>query len=94
MSEDLKTVFRDMNAAGYRTGYEAAQVRLGGDPYQSARVYFPAGAGKELRFAPEQVHGDAYLRGMHDHQRGFHEESGGGRAGGVRRRRSAASRRS
>ena len=26
----------------------------------------------------------AYLRGMHDHQRGFHEESGGERAGGVR----------
>ena len=84
MSEDLKTVLRDMNAAGYRTGYEAAADRLGGDPFQSARVHFPAGAGKELRFALEQVHGDAYLRGMHDQQRGFHEESGGGRAGGVR----------
>lgn len=23
----------------------------------------------------EQVHGDAYMRGMHDHQRGFHEEA-------------------
>ena len=84
MSEDLKTVLRDMGGAGYRTGYEAAQDRLHGDPYQSARVHFPADAGKELRFALEQVHGDAYLRGMHDHQRGFHEESGGGRAGGVR----------
>ena len=53
----------------------AVSRRGSGDPHQSARVYFPAGAGKRTRFVLEQVHGDAYMRGMHDHQRGFHEES-------------------
>ena len=69
MSEELKTVLRDMGTAGYRAGYEAATDRLHSGPHQSARVYFPAGAGRETRFVLEQVHGDAYMRGMHDHQR-------------------------
>ena len=75
MSESLKTVLRDMGATGYRAGYEASLNRLHGDPYESARVHLPAAAGREVRFVLEQVHGDAYLRGMHDLQRGFHEES-------------------
>ena len=40
MSEELKTVLRDMGAAGYRTGYEASLERLHSDPHQSGRVYF------------------------------------------------------
>ena len=83
MSEDLKTVLRDMGAAGYRAGYEAALDRLHIDPHQSARVYFPADAGREVRFVLEQVHGDAYLRGMHDHQRGFDQAPDRGGAAGL-----------
>ena len=75
MSEELKAVLRDMGAAGYRTGYEASLNHLHSDPHQSARVYFPDGAGREIRFVLEQVHGDAYMRGMHDQQRGFHDEA-------------------
>ena len=75
MSEELKAVLRNMGAAGYRTGYEALLNRLHSDPHQSARVHFPDGAGREIRFVLEQVHGDAYMRGMHDHQRGFYEEA-------------------
>ena len=75
MSEELKAVLRDMGAAGYRAGYEASLNRLHSDPHDSARVHFPDGAGREIRFVLEQVHGDAYMRGMHDHQRGFHEEA-------------------
>ena len=67
MSDDLKTVLGTGGAAGYRVGCETAMNRLHGDPHQSARVHFPAGAGRETRFEPEQVHGDTYMRGMHDH---------------------------
>ncbi len=74
MSEELKAVLRDMGVAGYRAGYEASLSRPHSDP-QSARVHFPDGAGREIRFVLEQVHGDGYMRGMHDHQRGFHEEA-------------------
>ena len=38
-------------------------------------MHFPDGAAREIRFVLEQVHGDGYMRGMHDHQRGFHEEA-------------------
>lgn len=75
MSEELKAVLRNMGAAGYRAGYEASLNRLHSDPHDSARVHFPDGAGREIRFVLEQVHGDAYMRGMHDHQRGLHEEA-------------------
>ena len=75
VSEELKTVLRDMGAAGYRAGYEASLNRLHSDPHQSARVHFPDGAGREISFVLEQVHGDAYMRGMHDHQRGIYEEA-------------------
>ncbi|MYH30719.1 MAG: DUF1738 domain-containing protein [Acidobacteria bacterium] len=75
MSEELKAVLRDMGAAGYRAGYEASLSRLHSDPHESARVHFPDAAGREIRFVLEQVHGDGYMRGMHDHQRGFHEEA-------------------
>ena len=66
MSEELKAVLRNMGAAGYRAGYEASLNRLHSDPYESARVHFPDGAGREIRFVLEQVHGDGYMRGMHD----------------------------
>ncbi|MYN64940.1 MAG: DUF1738 domain-containing protein [Acidobacteria bacterium] len=75
MSEELKGVLRDMGLAGYRAGYEASMDRLDTDPHQSARVHFPAAAGKEIRFVLERVHVDAYLRGMHDHQRGIDDEA-------------------
>ena len=75
MSEELKAVLRDMGAAGYRAGYEASLNRLHSDPHQSARVHFPDGAGPGIRFVLEQVHGDGYMRGMHDHQRGLYEEA-------------------
>ena len=85
MSEELKAVLRDMGAAGYRAGYEASLNRLHSDPHESARVHFPDRAGREIRFVLEQVHGDAYMRGMHDHQRGFHEEAVWKDAGRVSR---------
>ena len=85
MSEELKTVLRDMGAAGYRAGYEASLNRLHSDPHESARVHFPGAAGREIRFVLEQVHGDGYMRGMHDHQRGFHEEAVWKDAGRVSR---------
>ena len=71
MSEELRTVLRDMGAAGYRAGYEAAADRMPVDPFQSARVFFPPGTGKDAAFVLEQAHGSAYLRGMHDQQRGL-----------------------
>ena len=46
MSEELRTVLRDMGAAGYRAGYEAAADRMPVDPFQSARVFFPPGTSK------------------------------------------------
>ena len=85
MSEELKAVLRDMGTAGYRAGYEAALNRLRSDPYESARVHLPGGARPETRFVLEQVHGEGYLRGMHDHQRGFHEEAVWKDAGRVSR---------
>ena len=95
MSEELKAVLRNMGAAGYRAGFEASLNRLHGDPHQSARVHFPAEAGREIGFVLEQVHGDGYMRGMHDHQRGFHEEAVWKDAGRVcRGKRSSASSRS
>ena len=84
MSEDLKTVLRDVGAAGYRTGYQAALDRQAIDPRQSARVYFPAEAGSEIRFVLEQVHADAFLRGMHDQQRRFDPAPDVGGAAGLR----------
>ena len=66
MSEALRTVLRDMGAAGYRAGYEAAADRMPVDPFQSARVFLPPGTGKDAAFVLEQAHGSAYLRGMHD----------------------------
>ena len=69
MSEALRTVLRDMGAAGYRAGYEAAADRMPVDPFQSARVFFPPGTGKDAAFVLEQAHGSAYLCGMHDQQR-------------------------
>ena len=75
MSEELKAVLRDMGAAGYRAGYEASLNRLHSDPHDSARVHCPGGAGPEIRFVLQQVHGDGYMRGMHDHQRGLYEEA-------------------
>ncbi len=86
MSEDLKTVLRDMGAAGYRTGYQAALDRQAIDPHQSARVHFPAGAGREIRFVLEQVHADAFLRGMHDQQRRFDPAPDAGGAAGLQQR--------
>ena len=71
MSEELRTVLRDTGAAGYRAGYEAAADRMPVDPFQSARVFFPPGTGKDAAFVLEQAHGSAYLRGMHDQQRGL-----------------------
>ena len=71
MSEELRTVLRDMGAAGYRAGYEAAADRMPVDPFQSARVFFPPGTGKDAAFVLEEAHGSAYLRGMHDQQRGL-----------------------
>ena len=71
MSEELRTVLRDMGAAGYRAGYEAAADRMPVDPFQSARVFFPPGTGKDAAFVLEQAYGSAYLRGMHDQQRGL-----------------------
>ena len=41
------------------------------DPFQSARVFFPPGTGNDAAFVLEQAHGSAYLRGMHDQQRGL-----------------------
>ena len=70
-SEALRTVLRDMGAAGYRTGYDAAANRSPVDPFQSARVFFPPGTGTDAAFVLEQTHGSTYLRGMHDQQRGF-----------------------
>ena len=75
MSEESKAVLRDTGAAGYWAGYEASVGRVHSDPHESARVHFPDGAGREIRFVLEQVHGDAYMRGMHDRQGGFHEEA-------------------
>ena len=69
MSEELRTVLRDMGAAGYRAGYEAAADRMPVDPFQSAWVFFPPGTGTDAAFVLEQAHGSAYLRGMHDQQR-------------------------
>ena len=83
MSEELRTVLRDMGAAGYRAGYEAATYRMPVDPFQSARVFFPAGTGKDAAFVLEQAHGSAYLRGMHDHQQGFDPAPEGRGASGV-----------
>ena len=80
MSEDIKTVLRDMGAAGY----QAALDRLAIDPHKSARVYFPAEAGREIRFVLEQVHADAFLRGMHDQQRRFDPAPDAGGAAGLR----------
>ena len=71
MSEALRTVLRDIGAAGYRAGYEAAADRMPVDPFQSARVFFPPGTGKDAAFVLEEAHGSAYLRGMHDQQRGL-----------------------
>ena len=71
MSKELKTVLWDMGAAGYRAGYEAAADRMPVDPFQSARVFFPPGTGNDAAFVLEQAHGSAYLRGMHDQQRGL-----------------------
>ena len=83
MSEALRTVLRDMGAAGYRAGYEAAADRMPVDPFQSARIFFPPGTGKDAAFVLEQAHGSAYLRGMHDHQRGFDPAPEGRGASGV-----------
>ena len=71
MSEALRTVLRDMGAGGYRAGYDAAADRMPVNPFQSARVFFPPGTGKDAAFVLEQAHGSAFLRGMHDQQRGF-----------------------
>ena len=84
MSEELRTVLRDMGAAGYRAGYEAAADRMPVDPFQSARVFFPPGTSKDVAFVLEQTHGSAYLRGMHDQQRGLDAAPEGRRASGVR----------
>ena len=81
MSEELRTVLRDMGAAGYRAGYEAAADRMPVDPFQSARVFFPPGTAKDTGFVLEQAHGSAYLRGMHDHRRGFDPAEGRGASG-------------
>ena len=83
VSEKLKTVLRDVGAAGYRAGYQAVDHELRGDPFQSAPVFLPPGAGRELTLVLEQAHGNAYLRGMHDRQRGFEQAPDGGRASGV-----------
>ena len=74
---------RDVGAAGYRLRYEAELDRLAVDLFESANAFLPRDAGKELRLAMQQVHGDGCLRGMHDHQRGFDREGTGGRAAGV-----------
>ena len=71
MSEALRTVLRDMGAAGDRAGYEAAADRMAVDPFQSARVFLPPGTGKDAAFVLDQAHGSAYLCGMHDQQRGL-----------------------
>ena len=93
MSEELRTLLRDMGAAGYRAGYEAAADRMPVDPFQSARVFFPPGTSQDAAFVLEQAHGSAYLRGMHDQQRGLDpaprgmrsvRPSGGDPAGGAR----------
>ena len=71
MSEELRTLLRNMGAAGYRVGYEAAVDRMPVDPFQSARVFFPPGTDKDAAFVLEEAHGSAYLRRMHDQQRGL-----------------------
>lgn len=49
MSEELKTVLRDVGAAGYRLGYHAELDWLAVDPFESANAFLPLDAGKELR---------------------------------------------
>ena len=83
MSKELRTLLRDMGAAGYRAGYEAAADRMPVDPFQSARVFFPPGTGQDAAFVLEQAHGSAYLRGMHDQQRGL-DRAPEGRGASVR----------
>ena len=70
LSDELQGVVRDAGAAGYRAGYAAAGQRLPPDAFDSVRSLLPRDAGRELRFVVEQAHGDAYLRGMEDRQRG------------------------
>ena len=70
LSDELRAVVRDAGAAGYRAGYAAAGQRLPPDPFESVRSLLPRDAGRELTFVVEQAHGDAYLRGMEDRQRG------------------------
>ncbi len=84
MSEELQAVLRDVGAAGYRLGYHAELDRLAVDPFESANAFLPRDAGKELRLVLQQVHGDACMRGMHDHQRGFDREGGAESTAGVR----------
>ena len=70
LSEELRAVVRDAGAAGYRAGYAAAGQRLPANAFESVRSLLPRAAGRELTFVVEQAHGDAYLRGMEDRQRG------------------------
>ena len=47
MSEELKTVLRDVGAAGYRLGYQAELDRLAVDPFESANAFPPRDAGRD-----------------------------------------------
>ena len=77
ISSELATVLRDMRARGYRMGYEAAKNRILVDPFESAKSYFPIGAGRELAFVLKLAFGRGFLRGMHDQHRGVDRESAG-----------------
>ncbi len=76
MSEELKVILRDMGAAGSRARSEASlqPPALRSQPERTAST-FRTGQDGRSSSCLEQVHGDGYMRGMHDHQRGFHEEA-------------------